>query len=166
MRTIIKIAALSGLCVVMASSFAMAEKKGNRDGGLSKRFEKIDANADGSLTVDEFIGAASKRFDKADLNSDGILSEGELVARIARKQAKRRAARLINRLDYNGDGKVTKDEIQNRTRKRFALLDGNDDGKVEKSEMKRHASRSGKARQMRKHRRTGKKMHQKNKKHQ
>ncbi len=166
MKTKIKIAALSGLCVVMASSFAMAEKKGNRQGGLEKRFEKIDTNADGSLTVDEFIGAASKRFDKADLNSDGILSEEELLSRIARKRAKRRAARMIDRLDYNGDGIVTKDEIQNRTRKRFALLDGNDDGKVEKSEMKRHASRSGKARNMRKHHRNGKKMYKKNKKHQ
>ena len=39
-------------------------------------------------------------------------------------------------LDFNGDGKVTKDEIEGRAKKRFALMDRNDDGFVEKSEMR------------------------------
>ena len=157
MKNLAKIAALSGVCIAMLSSAALAEKMGHGGGGQGQRFEKMDTNGDGSLTVDEFVGAATSRFDKADTNSDGVLSKDELVQRMMRKRLEHRAERMIKRMDYNGDGKVTKDEIESRTRKRFALMDGNDDGKVDKSEMKRNSMRMGKGgrRGMRKHRRMG-----------
>jgi len=46
MKSIIKIAVLSGVCVAMAGSLAFAEQKGHRKGGQGQRFEKLDANSD------------------------------------------------------------------------------------------------------------------------
>jgi Ca2+-binding EF-hand superfamily protein len=143
MKSIVKIAVLGGICVAMAGSLAMADQKGHRKGGQGQRFEKLDANSDGALSVEEFVSGSTSHFDKTDTNSDGVLSEDELVERMMRRRAERMAKRMIKRMDYNDDGKVTKDEVESRSRKRFALMDGNDDGKVDKSEMRSNAKRRG-----------------------
>lgn len=142
MNSVIKIATLGGLLVVIASGFAMAQMSGGGEHG-AKKFENLDTDGDGTISQSEFTGNATSRFDKADSNSDGVLSEDELAEQIMQRMAKRMARRMMKRLDYNNDGKVTKDEIESRSRKRFALMDANDDGKLDKDEMKRGSKRMG-----------------------
>ncbi len=156
MNKIIGIVAIAGAGFVFAGSMAAAQQMHDGKHHRGQRFERLDANNDGSLSSEEFLAGATGRFDKADANSDGVLTEDELVERIMRRKAERRAARMMKRMDYNGDGKVTKDEIESRAKKRFALMDGNDDGKIEKSEMRRNGFRR---KGMRKHRRHGERRH-------
>jgi len=46
------------------------------------------------------------------------------------------ADRMERRLDVNGDGKVTIDEIEKQKQKEFAALDRNNDGKLEGKELR------------------------------
>ena len=43
----------------------------------------------------------------------------------------------------NGDGELTKAEIENRQKKQFALLDKNDDGKITADELPRRGKKGG-----------------------
>ncbi len=142
MKSTVKIIAMSGACLFLASGIALADqmRKGEgRHGGM--RFERLDTNKDGSLSQQEFMAASVMRFSKTDTNADGIITEEELIQRMMRRRAERMAKHLLMRMDYNGDGKVTKDEVESRAKKRFSLLDGNDDGKLDRAEMRRNASR-------------------------
>jgi len=142
MKSTVKIIAMSGACLFLASGVALADQMRKGEGRRgAMRFERLDANKDGSLSQQEFMAASVMRFSKTDTNADGVITEEELVERLMRRRAERMAKRLLKRMDYNGDGKVTKDEIESRSRKRFVLLDGNDDGKLDKAEMRRNNSR-------------------------
>ncbi len=152
-----KIVTLGSICVISLGGVAAADqmRKGHGDG--SKRFEKMDANNDGVLSADEFSSKFTARFDKADTNSDGIITKEELIDRMIRRRFERRASKIIKRMDFNGDGKVSRDEIENRLRKRFALLDRNDDGKIDKSELQRNKMKRRGKRHMQKMKKKAKK---------
>ncbi len=72
----------------------------------------------------------------ADTNGDGVLSRDEIEALALKRFVSRAADRMERRLDVNGDGKVTLEEIQNQRKKEFAVLDRNEDGKIDRSEMR------------------------------
>lgn len=125
---------------LIAGSFgtALADKRGGgRDGAkMMPGFEKVDANADGSVTFDEFAKPIMERFDTADADKNGAVNAEEITAAIdGGRRAERMAERLITRFDINKDGSVSKDEIENRQKKMFALLDLDDSGSISKEEM-------------------------------
>ena len=72
----------------------------------------------------------------ADANNDGTLSREEIENFVMKRMVERRADRMERRLDINGDGKVTLDEIQKQKAKEFAALDRNDDGKLDRKELR------------------------------
>lgn len=158
MKSTVKIIAMSGACLFLASGVALADQMRKGEGRRgAMRFERLDANKDGSLSQQEFLAASVMRFSKTDTNADGVITEEELVQRLMRRRAERMAKRLLKRMDYNGDGKVTKDEVESRSKKRFILLDGNDDGKLDKAEMRRNGSR--RAGQRKRHGKMGHRRH-------
>lgn len=122
---------------IMAATIAASTANADDRNYAGKRFERIDADNDGRITLEEMMGRVDDRFDAADTDRDGVISMEEMIARIERRRLERRARRMLNRMDFDGDGKVTKTELKNRARKRFALADRNDDGVVEKSEMRK-----------------------------
>ena len=42
-----------------------------------KRFARMDANGDGTITKDEFMALSNKRFERMDLNKDGAITPDE-----------------------------------------------------------------------------------------
>ncbi|MBD0415882.1 EF-hand domain-containing protein [Oryzicola mucosus] len=99
------------------------------------RFVRVDANASGDITFDEFAAAMNKRWTKADANNDGKVTVAELVETIHRGRAQRIADRMMARFDANKDGSLTKDEIETQQKAIFARLDKNSDGKIVADEM-------------------------------
>lgn len=69
----------------------------------AKMLEKVDANQDGQVDLSEFLAHAEERFNKMDLNSDGILTleEGKESHKLMREKhkAERKARREARRAE-------------------------------------------------------------------
>lgn len=135
---------IASLAFVIAVGSATAQDANKR---APFDFEELDANADGQLTPEEMAGAKAMRFDRADADGDGFLTLAELEAQAA-EQAKRRAERMMTRMDANKDGKVSQEEIEGAREggRFFHRADTDGDGAVSKAEFEAAAA------SMRKHR--------------
>jgi hypothetical protein len=63
---------------------------GGRGGG-GNRFDRLDANRDGKLTLEELSVAFLARFDRIDANKDGTISDQERQTAFAAMRARREA---------------------------------------------------------------------------
>ena len=106
-------------------------------------FTRLDANADGKITLDEVPDERREMFERmfkrGDADGDGALSKEELTAVFAkfpprpdgsagdkrpkgRPEGRPEPKQLFSRLDANGDGKVTLDEVPEQARPRIEKL--------------------------------------------
>jgi Ca2+-binding EF-hand superfamily protein len=96
--------------------------------------EKMDGDGDGRVTRDEFIAGRAELFAKRDRNSDGYLDRADLGKRAARRMGNRKSD-ARDRLDTNGDGKISKDEFVSGDTPMFGMADKNDDGVLDSKEL-------------------------------
>ncbi|UIP07513.1 EF-hand domain-containing protein [Erythrobacter sp. SDW2] len=127
-----------------------------------KAFARMDANGDGVLSEADKAARMAKRFAAMDTDGDGMLSQAEFMAAHearAEKRAERREMRgerrggermgmrgmrsgrggpegMIKRADANGDGQVTKAEMQTAALARFDRADADSDGTISAQERK------------------------------
>ena len=123
-------------------------------------FATLDADGDGSISEAELKALGDARFGAADADGDGLLTLEELVARIETRRAERmerRAERLIEARDENGDGVLSREEIGDRRAERMLeRADRDEDGAISAEEFeeamerrergdrsKRHGHRGG-----------------------
>jgi Ca2+-binding EF-hand superfamily protein len=134
------------LAAVLAGSLgAYAAGPGNgpgrAEGPRGPSFEMLDLDGDGIVTQAELAGQATYRFEQADTAGDGFLTADEMTA--AREAARadaaaRRQAAMIERLDTDGDGKLSLAEMEaarpqgaDRMAERFFdRFDADEDGSV------------------------------------
>ncbi|HVU86745.1 MAG TPA: EF-hand domain-containing protein [Pirellulales bacterium] len=131
-----KVALLALLAVAASVSPSRAS-----DAESQALFGRLDANQDGQLTTDE-VPAEKERLlkrllRKADADRDGKLSRQEFIAGLSEPPADRLAQAstqenrplpgmnrdgFFRRLDANGDGRVTSDELPAERRERLSML--------------------------------------------
>lgn len=137
------IAALAVSSVAITSAVYAHKGSGPR---AEQMFERMDANGDQAVTLDEAQTFAAARFTSMDSNGDGVVDRAE-----RRQMRGGRGAERFARLDTDGDGLISKAEMTaqrgERAEKRFAKLDQNADGFISSEE----------AMQAKGHRRGGKK---------
>ncbi len=95
----------------------------------AQRFQQVDKDADGKVTVDEIRAAATEKFAQADTNHDGMLDASELSA-MSPGFGRHRMGPDLGMLDTNGDGKVSADEFVSHAAARWQHADANGDGVV------------------------------------
>lgn len=138
-------AAIAALVAATVATAALADRgqgmqgmQGGRGAMLLEMFDAIDADKDGKLTKAELEAHRAAEFAAADTNSDGLLDAGELAAQhLARMAATAadRSAQMIARMDDNGDGSLSVDEMQQTMMDRgFSRLDADNDGAITKAE--------------------------------
>ena len=138
-----KIALMLGTMAALAVSPAMARPGGERP--------NADANGDGVVTRAEVEADVAKRFVRMDVNKDGKLDASDREAAMKAREAKRaergkrgdRGERKMGRLDANGDGAVSADEMKKAALARFERADADKDGKLTAAE--REAARPKRA---------------------
>ncbi|MCL3882158.1 EF-hand domain-containing protein [Marivita sp. GX14005] len=139
------ISALFIATLVASSGATMVAAKGfDRGGqGRAEMFREMDANADGSVSAEEFA-ARKTFFDRADTDGDGRLTRGEIVS-AAQARAENRADRMIARMDADGDGALSADEIGPRGTKArmFERLDSDGDGAISETEFREARGMTG-----------------------
>lgn len=133
---------------ILATGSVLAKPGDNR---MRMDFDEIDANGDGQITRKEIGAIQESRFASTDTNGDGSLSLDELTKQ-ATERAEKRAQKMLERLDSNNDGVLSKEELSQRSRagRMFDRADANDDGVITKAEFdsvrQRTAKRHGKSR--------------------
>nr|WP_321445392.1 hypothetical protein [uncultured Cohaesibacter sp.] len=110
-------------------------KKGMRGGmkGPMKMFREFDTNGDRALTKDELDTGLTKKIKDNDTNGDGAVDLEEFKAEWMR-MTQQRMVRAFQRMDRDGSGTVTLEEISEPASFMFERMDRNDDGKIDKSD--------------------------------
>ncbi len=133
--------AIATMVLAATATVALAEqaKDTTAPARSQKMMARLDADKDGRITKEEAEAARKKMFARLDRNSDGVIDEQEIDR--ARKAIMDRATMMETRLsmqwqrlDKDGDGKVSADEFEARTGM-FDLADRNGDGVVTADEI-------------------------------
>jgi len=136
------------MAAVLAAGTAMAGDRGwAHGGGIAERMiARIDSDGDGAVSRAEVDAFIDGRFEASDADGDGEVTEAEMIAK-AQARAAVQAAKRFARLDTNGDGRLSRREVESRAGVRFDCVfervDGNGDGIVTPVELRgnRHAGR-------------------------
>jgi Ca2+-binding EF-hand superfamily protein len=123
--------ALAALALTSAAGAALAQ-----DGAREMpRFEALDTDGDGRITREELEARADARFAEADADGDGKLTPAELEAAAEKRRAER-IARMVERLDADGDGALDRGELTERrgAGRIFERLDADSDGALTREE--------------------------------
>lgn len=137
------------LCLLGALLMAAPAYAGGGHYGQNRFMRFFDANEDGAVTTEEFNQASAERFKRMDSDADGKLTEDEFASYVQARRAERHQRRFA-RMDSNGDNKLTLEEFfaykRQRAERKFARMDEDGDGVVTAEEFsgcRHHGSRSG-----------------------
>jgi Ca2+-binding EF-hand superfamily protein len=119
---------------------------------MQKRFEKVDINGDGFVSADELTTAFESRQGNGERNGEG---KGKAKGKGKGKEKDERGGldkrergdgekgkrsmdptKLLQRMDKDGDEKISLEEAPDRFKKNFSKMDANADGFVELAELK------------------------------
>jgi hypothetical protein len=134
-----KIAMMAGAAAALLAGAALAQP-----GGPGGKRGGPDANGDGIVTRAEVEADVAKRFGQMDMNDDGKIDQADREGRAAATAGKPgRGGAMLDRLDTNGDGAVSLDEMKQMTMARFDRADANKDGKLTGDEREAMRPRRG-----------------------
>ena len=133
MKTVI---AMTALALASTATLVIAAPEGHpHRAAMLERLKAADTNGDGLISRAEAaaLPKIAERFDQIDANRDGQVSVEELKA--ARGKHRGHGG-LVKHLDADGDGKVSKAEAMVAAEKRFDRVDANKDGFITQDEAK------------------------------
>lgn len=144
------VAALAGVFAVTAAAPSYAAKDPvKKEKRINRMIKRADLNGDGKISQSEMTRGMAVTFAKIDVNGDGTLSPSEIsgakaVLKAERKRAKasgegklqfvkfpaKRINKRFERIDANGDGALSKGELDQVAQRMFKKRDKNNDGYI------------------------------------
>ena len=133
-RPFIISAALLALLLPIAATHAAHAQSVEHPARL---IQKLDTNHDGALDRGEFRTARNDKFDVVDTNEDDVISRSEYEIVVVRFRAlhgldqngqPEAQYNVFDRVDADGDERVTRDEFNEAADRLFIRLDANADG--------------------------------------
>ncbi|CBL44533.1 Calcium-binding EF-hand [gamma proteobacterium HdN1] len=132
----------AGLASLLSAGFVNAETKAEAPQGSPRAmmmkanfpFEEIDTDKNGTLSAAEIAAFQKSHFDEADLNKDGSIDAAEFKAMHEKRRAQREEA-MFKRMDSNGDGKLSAEEISKARHMRLENCDKDKNGAITKEEL-------------------------------
>jgi len=123
--------------VIAAAVLAVATSVwAQQRGGGVDMLMAMDANGDGVITRAEAEAARTAQFNRLDTNEDGYLSQAE-------RSAAPRAARMLNRLpDGDSDGRISRAEMMAAPYRGFDRLDADGNGTLSAQEIETARARA------------------------
>jgi Ca2+-binding EF-hand superfamily protein len=134
-RLPVRLAAAAALALAGAAALAQGGPGPQRVDAIMKRF---DADGDGRITEAETKAAREARFEAADADGDGRVSEAEFLARGRNAE---RMGRAFGALDADDDGFVDAAEFAARGDRFIRRFDGDGDGAVTRAELENPPAR-------------------------
>ena len=143
-------AALAAVIGIAAVGTSHAGYRGTHHGGgwgahIDRQdvlFDRLDANQDGMITKLEIDARLKQTMGKYDSDKSGDLSLDEFQG-VFNEIMRRRMVRMFQRLDRDGDAKVSENEIARRLDRMMVWLDRDEDGVIKKDEIRSRKSRGG-----------------------
>jgi len=139
---------ISGIGQSMSMSSLYGMQRPSANGMAIKILKDLDTNGDGVLSTAEISkgGKFAQKLLEADSNGDGNVTMDELISNITEKMkngnmqppsASDMASRIMDKLDTNGDGVLSADEISKggKHAQRILGADANGDGNVTMDEL-------------------------------
>ena len=135
MKSTVLIAAIAAGLTLVALDASAEGRGGPRE---KPAFAILDADGNGSITMEELENAAAARFAAMDTDGNGGISAAELATAHEAEMASR-TAKMIERMDENGDGELQADEMKPRGRgnnaeRMFDHMDENEDAAISQDE--------------------------------
>lgn len=106
-----------------------------KGGEPGEMFKRADKNGDGKISKDEVPEQAWNYLSRLDTDGDGIITAEEAKAGRPDGAGRGEPGEMLKRMDKNGDGNLSKDEVPAQTWERLGKFDKDNDGVVTKAEM-------------------------------
>jgi Ca2+-binding EF-hand superfamily protein len=127
---------LTALSIYAVAQSANPSAPGSHANFFQHMLQKMDTNGDGRISLDEYLAAAGARFKSIDSQNRGSIDAADIASsKAALARIDRRANAMVKHLDTASNGYVTQDEFVVAAQKRFARLDKNGDGKLTPDEL-------------------------------
>lgn len=107
----------------------------------AEALENADGDGDGMVSQDEFRTSRMENFARLDRNEDGFVDAEDAGRGLAGRRISRVLPQLMERLDTDGDARLSPAEFIDAPMQRFAAMDLNGDGLLEPDELAMMAER-------------------------
>lgn len=101
--------------------------------GFIRMLQGMDADMNGLISGEEWAAGGTDRISGADADGDGSVTLKEMedfaLARV-QERIEERVARRFERMDTDGDGAISAEEMAAQTEERFAHMDRDGDGQL------------------------------------
>lgn len=106
---------------------------GHPGGRGAARFEQVDTNKDGKISLAELTASRESWLTEIDTNKDGVATQAEIDAKMA-SHRQERTRKMFERDDANKDGRLTREETR-MPAAWFERADANKDGALTLAEL-------------------------------